>query len=754
MNLKFCALWLGLTVLGLGIAPAEVRSQVTSDNSTPTTVSTTGSQINITGGRSVGTNLFHGFATFSPREQTAQFGLTPDQSTIQNVFARVSSNNPSVINGILRVQGGNNPSLYLMNPAGILFGAGASLNIPGSFVATTANGIRFSSNGWFNAVGSNNYDNGTLAGTPNAIAFTMSNPGAIVNAGNLTVNSGQSIVLAGGTVISTGTFNAPGGRITIAASPGNSVTLVQQGSLLSLSFPRSPEDSAIEISRARSQVNALSLTFTPVSIPQLITGGSNIGGATGVTVENGVVRLTGSDITLSAEASDQIGVYNNGSIAGNLDLITFSSPAKISGNLDISRNLTSTQSLEITGRNGENIRIGGDLRVGLLAVEGKEPEVNRSLRVRTPGFTSVQGLIKVDDTIDIESGQGIRTNAIESGAVVRLVSAGDISVASINLGDSFDNAFGRVARLRNVSEIFIKTSGIFQARGIIGRSTGDGTLSIEVSIDGTDAESVNIKNFLISQGILSSDGRTINQERNQLDTGEIIVSSQRTVRILPTGKSSPPASLTVSALVTNPKVTIEHGGLSIPSSSDFVTVTGTNINRKAFLIPSIQSLPVSEFNLSRATSLNPDGRSFSFAAIETRRVSPLAFGSTQFPVDQSGLSGVILQVDFSNIKIGRYFSAIPSIPKPDVPQTDLTKNPTNSGNAGTVITSDRTSSDSQTTDGKDSNSQTDQEDKSSDPDRASKPNETGNCNDKSKPCKKKPRSILQIDPRLLNPTAK
>jgi large exoprotein involved in heme utilization and adhesion len=39
-----------------------------------------------------------------------------------------------------------------MNPAGIIFGANSSLNVPASFTATTATGIGFGSN-WFNASG-------------------------------------------------------------------------------------------------------------------------------------------------------------------------------------------------------------------------------------------------------------------------------------------------------------------------------------------------------------------------------------------------------------------------------------------------------------------------------------------------------------------------------------------------------------------------------------------------------------------------
>ncbi|WP_204101793.1 MULTISPECIES: hypothetical protein, partial [Spirulina sp. CCY15215] len=73
----------------------------------------------------------------------------------------------------------------------------------------------FGNNQWFNAFGENNYTE--LTGIPFQFAFDVSQPSAIINQGNLAVNVGQSLTLIGGTVINTGSLNAPNGTITLAA---------------------------------------------------------------------------------------------------------------------------------------------------------------------------------------------------------------------------------------------------------------------------------------------------------------------------------------------------------------------------------------------------------------------------------------------------------------------------------------------------------------------------------------------------------
>lgn len=268
---------------------SSVQAQVMTPalDGTNTRIVQDGNTFNIAGGTQSGANLFHSFQQFGLNQgQVANFLSNP---ATQNILSRVTGGNPSLIQGVIQVSG-SNANLYLMNPAGMVFGANASLNVPGSFTATTASGIGLG-NHWFNATGPNNYS--ALTGAPGAFAFTASQPGAIVNAGNLAVNLRQNLSLLGGTVVNTGTLSAPEGTITVMAVPGDKLLRVgQTGSLLSLDLPL----------QVKNQVNPLAIT--PLSLPQLLTGANTVGNATGLRVENGVVRLVGSGATVYSQPGD------------------------------------------------------------------------------------------------------------------------------------------------------------------------------------------------------------------------------------------------------------------------------------------------------------------------------------------------------------------------------------------------------------------------------------------------------------------
>ncbi|MFB2892056.1 glycosyltransferase, partial [Aerosakkonemataceae cyanobacterium BLCC-F50] len=369
----FAASFLLSSLTFLGVNPVFAQPIVPANDGTNTIVNPQGNRFDITGGQrsSDGANLFHTFTRFGLNNQ--QIANFLSQPNIRNILARINGGEISYINGLIQVTGGNS-NLFLMNPSGIVFGQNARLNVPAAFTATTANGIGFGTS-WFNATGNNNY--ASLVGDPNAFAFTMQQPGAIINSGDLAVGLGQDLNLLAGTVINTGTLTAPQGNITIAAVPGSSlVRLSQPGFLLSLEVQ--------PIGNNLTQPNDFKLPIA--SLPQMLTGGTGKN-ATGVTVnQDGTVELTGSGIRIPTTgnttiASGKINVA--GQTGGNINIL-----ANKVGVINANINASGTNG-------GGNIRIGGDY-------QGKGTLPNASLT-----FVSKDATISADSLISGNGGKVI-----------------------------------------------------------------------------------------------------------------------------------------------------------------------------------------------------------------------------------------------------------------------------------------------------------------------------------------------------------
>ncbi|BBC23127.1 haemagglutination activity domain protein [Pseudanabaena sp. ABRG5-3] len=290
------------TAIAIALSPIVLTETVTAQSitaaqdGTNTVVLPNGKQFDITGGTQAGANLFHSFHQFGLSQgQIANFLSQPN---IQNIFGRVVGGDPSVINGLIQLTGGNS-NLYIMNPAGIIFGSNASLNVPASFTATTANGIQVG-NSWF-GMNTSASDLKNLTGIPNAFAFTSpttaltqsQTTGAIVNQGNLTVSQGKSITLVGGIVINTGAIGTDNGTINIVAVPnGKYVRITPEGGVLSFDLP---------IATQKELGNAKPLTG--IDLPKLLAG-SGITAPTQAGTAIAAGNLTAANINILANRYD------------------------------------------------------------------------------------------------------------------------------------------------------------------------------------------------------------------------------------------------------------------------------------------------------------------------------------------------------------------------------------------------------------------------------------------------------------------
>ncbi|MDZ7968767.1 MAG: filamentous hemagglutinin N-terminal domain-containing protein, partial [Nostoc sp. DedSLP03] len=260
--------WLGC-VVGIAVSINPAFAQLTPDNSLGNersqVIPINTNNYRIEGGAARGANLFHSFQDFNIREGQGVYFANPEGIT--NIFSRVTGGNSSNIFGTLGVLG--NANLFLLNPNGILFGKNASLDVQGSFVGTTANGIQFGNQGVFSVT--NPEAAPLLTINPSALLFNQIQANAGItnqsqaDAGKnliaedvtgLRVADGKSLLLVGGNInLDGGSIRTYEGNIELAglAAPGN-VGLNIVGDNISLVVPDGVERANVSLNNA-AEVN-------------------------------------------------------------------------------------------------------------------------------------------------------------------------------------------------------------------------------------------------------------------------------------------------------------------------------------------------------------------------------------------------------------------------------------------------------------------------------------------------------------------
>jgi filamentous hemagglutinin family protein len=276
----------------------------------------------ITGGAQRGQNLFHSFEQFNVTEGRGAYFTSPS-ADIVNILSRITGNNISEIFGTLGTNGASQPNLFLINPNGIVFGQNAALNVGGSFVATTADSIKFGDRGFFSV--SNPEVPPLLTVQPSAFFFNQMNDGGIQNnsiaaAGldpsgsfevfGLRVPDGKSLSLLGGELtVNGGGMSAFGGVVNLGAVSGEgTVNLNLNGNNFSFDFP--------EIARANvSIINRSSLLTLGDGGGDIIITADKINVLNNSSVETGIGSNLGTETTQAGnivfDATDAIAIDNS-----------------------------------------------------------------------------------------------------------------------------------------------------------------------------------------------------------------------------------------------------------------------------------------------------------------------------------------------------------------------------------------------------------------------------------------------------------
>ena len=546
-KLPLFALPLSLVAV-LHCIPAIAQISPANDG-TGTRVNRNGNEFRIDGGTlsGDGQSLFQSFEEFGlSANEIATFLSNPD---IENVLGRVVGGNASVIDGLIRLSGGDS-NLYLMNPAGVIFGSNAQLDVPGSFTATTANGIGFD-NTWFHAIGENDY--AALVGNPSAFAFSMSNPGSIFNSGELAVNAGQSLTLLGGTVINTGTLTAPGGTITVAAVPGENVVRISQDDAL-LSLELETLEGAEAIRATPRQTNAPNtLPFTPLDLPTLLSG-SGLNHASEITVAaDGTVRLTGSETVIP----------------------TGSGVAIASGTLDASSSNPAMDSPEIN--------VLGD-RVGILnaTLDASTPSAGGTIRIG--GDYQGQGTVFNASRTFVDANSAIAADALESGNGGRVIIWADETTGFYGSISAHGGGLAGDGGLVEVSGLeFLDFQGLVDTsapNGNIGTLLLDPTNIEVVEAGGTAPSLADVDTFL--DGDLGP-GATTTIDAGLIDSALADVILQATNDITFNADINivqPQASLTAEAgnsIVVNSNIATNGGDITLTANADDIGAGAVSI---------------------------------------------------------------------------------------------------------------------------------------------------------------------------------
>lgn len=563
-------------------------AQIDSDKSLPipTEITQTGNYFKITKGTEAGSNLFHSFNNFSvPSGGIAEF--INDNVSVKNVISRVSGNYDSKILGIVKA-GGTAPNfnLFFINPNGFFFGSQASLDLKGSFLATTANSIQFGDRGIFETANLNN-DPSLLKINPTAFFFDQIRPQPITYESSLALPSNKSFLLLGGDlIVDRGRLNVPNGRIELGSlAEQGMVNLNFDKDILSLGVPDDLDrgdifltnGSIFTVQSKSSGSVALNARNIKLSGGSSLRAGIGVGLTSDTTNPGGITLNASKDVTFEGINSGILNVAEPSSIGNpgqifvksdSLNIIGFSgiltyslgqgNPGSIA--LDVSNGITLSRSnyprpafiTSAVGSNGDGI--SGDITIQAGSLSLSEGSVIRSNILGKGNAGNI--VVRVDDFVKIfdskEFPSEIRA-VVEPGAIGN---AGNINVYARAL---FLSGGGRL------------TAAVLGPQGRIPGGQGKGgnisvIASDSVTISGTSAS--NFKSGIFSNADLGTKGGAGNVN---ITTNFLKIDDGAEIKLSNPQGSAGNLVVNASQLILNKgKITSETGGneLSIGANID------------------------------------------------------------------------------------------------------------------------------------------------------------------------------------------
>lgn len=503
-------------------------------------------------GRIVGNNLFHSFNQFDLVQGDSATFTGP--STLQNIVARVTGG-ASSIDGTLATQTGGTPALFLINPAGIVFGPHASLHLEGAFHVSTADYLRFADGARFQA----NLGNGSsvTAAPPAAFGFLSQTPAALaIDGATLAVKSGATIdAVAGDLAITGGGLATAGGAIRVmAAGATGEVPLdpmdTDHLTVTSLGTASLTQGATINVGNGTSAANGgrIDIRAGSIRIDNSAVTADSLRGARG---RPGQVSVSADDLTISNGGAISASTFGNGNggsltiaVRDTLDIegdpatalptgILADSEASAAGNAG---NITVTAGIIRLGNGGQVSSStfgrgnGGDINLataGTLEIDGA-PYLDQqhvtgvfSFRERALGLASSKGnagnVQVVAGSISLKDAGVISSSTLGdgNGGAVTVSAAGAIEIdgaGSPDLGfgfgstgilseaDSASFATGGGAGPVTVHAASIRLSGNGKISSDSGTSGGAGDIAVTAPVVTIDGGSISSTTFVSGKG--------------------------------------------------------------------------------------------------------------------------------------------------------------------------------------------------------------------------------------------------------------
>jgi filamentous hemagglutinin family protein len=485
-TIAFARAYRGLLSTALALVTGAAHAQVATDGTLGAATRLQGPDFQIGAGlgRTAGNNLFQSFSELSlARGQSATF-LGP--SSILNVIARVTGGSASSIDGTIRTSAMPNASFWLINPAGVMFGPNAALDVAGSVYIGTADYLVLGI-----GAGSGRFDadparSSTLvAAPPSAFGFLANAPaGIVVDGARLAVRAGGEIALVGGSVrLRESSLVAPAGRVQVGAvASAGEASVGSNGVLDYAGFARLGD---VTLSRSGANVSA--------ARPNINVDSAGAAGS-------GSVYLRGGRFFSD---SGGIGADNRASEAGGTIDLAFRESIRLSGATLISSNAL---------RGGA---AGGiSLQAPDIAADGSSELRSDSRAAGAAGDIEVRG-----GTVRFGGFSRLASNALGAGdgGTIRVEATGDVAFAddaSIRVETDFGGRAGDI--VVSGGNVSVSGNGTFQASTLVGSSGDGGTISISArnafSLTGTGQGAPRDSALIATSAYGSGDGGDVRIE--------------------------------------------------------------------------------------------------------------------------------------------------------------------------------------------------------------------------------------------------